>query len=640
MLRKFIIYLSISLLVFPNVFSSVTSRAKGYSSDHSLDLQEFPHPFVSIEGFVDCLIIVGDSSRGGDLVVARELEEYLKDHSKGGFIEVRMASEVEQYDLIGRNLLLVGGVEANYLTNEINDFLPIRFIKGKKIVYRESIYTALFPALHNSKSNFTYYPSDPFGSTIGVLELIVNPYNSLRHILVVAGLYMNGTIIASEALLNRTSISSESRNEFLGNALVTCLEADGSIRIHNPSLEIEPSSMVLQIEPNGTDVLALRISNGGCVSRMNITIKVEENTQLSIKLERKSYDNLQPGTSVSSRVEISVAPSLTRGIYNISIIVTGSCGLKRTLEMSIHVETPFLNLIKGTDQSTVFSGEGEFVISLTIENTGQTIAKTVNVSDTIPYWASVIEGSTSWVGDLDTSERKTVNYKLKVYEWAKAGHFRLGKAKATYRDIDNRTYSAESNDLIMHVKREPEIFAELLIEPTTARVGDRGTITIIVQNMAGVPIAVNTTLRLPPELRVTKLWPSEGYAIQGGVSWYQGWLETDSVFAAKLEFQTEGAIWGVFQQLQSLEANINYKRQEWVDGQWRWVNGTSMLTRSFSIEPKNYVPYPYIIGSVSFIIGLSSLLLPRRKSIRTFLKKSRKRIEEKTKKVLGKGNKK
>ena len=89
------------------------------------------------------------------------------------------------------NLILVGGPGTNLLTQEVNDYLPIKFIM------QSSVQGFLLGGLSSTKTS-QIYTSD----VSGVVAKIVNPWDSTKRIVVLAGNKAVGTKACVLALTN------------------------------------------------------------------------------------------------------------------------------------------------------------------------------------------------------------------------------------------------------------------------------------------------------------------------------------------------------------------------------------------------------------------------------------------------------
>ncbi|MFZ1038952.1 MAG: helix-turn-helix domain-containing protein [Candidatus Bathyarchaeia archaeon] len=102
-------------------------------------------------------------------------------------LDVDVKAEKEEKN----NLILVGGPGTNLLTQELNEYLPIRFNM------QPSEQGFLFGGLYSKKTSRTYT-----ADTVGVLAKIVNPWDNSKRIIVLAGNKAVGTKACVLALTN------------------------------------------------------------------------------------------------------------------------------------------------------------------------------------------------------------------------------------------------------------------------------------------------------------------------------------------------------------------------------------------------------------------------------------------------------
>ena len=146
MSNKFGIYLLLSMLALLSTFCLSTLRVGGHNCAHSLNLQEFPYPFVSHEGIADCLIIVGDSSRGGDLVVktkAKNDRVEIEIQDTGcGIPKERLRTIFEDYVTTKRKGLGLGLAICKKIVQDLNGTIEVESEPGKGTTF-----TLKFPLL-------------------------------------------------------------------------------------------------------------------------------------------------------------------------------------------------------------------------------------------------------------------------------------------------------------------------------------------------------------------------------------------------------------------------------------------------------------------------------------------------------------
>ncbi|MGQ9565178.1 MAG: hypothetical protein ACUVT5_01340 [Candidatus Bathyarchaeales archaeon] len=154
------------------------------------NLKRFLSPTLGTDGDFDGKIVVGSPAPHGPFkTVARDghYAAYLT-FFLGGFsrfpdefvikLDVDVKAEKEEKE----NLILVGGPGTNLLTQEINDYLPIRFNMTP------SKHGFLFGGLVSSKTKNVYTEDD-----VGVVAKIANPWNKEKRIILLAGNKAVGT---------------------------------------------------------------------------------------------------------------------------------------------------------------------------------------------------------------------------------------------------------------------------------------------------------------------------------------------------------------------------------------------------------------------------------------------------------------
>jgi DNA-binding transcriptional ArsR family regulator len=152
-------------------------------------IRRFYSPFMKDDSF-DGKIVVGSpdphgpfKARARDGHYASYLALFL-----GQFLElpedfpVKLDVDAKAEKEEDNNLILVGGPGTNLLTQEVNDYLPIRFSMTR------SKHGFLFGGLVSEKTG-NVYTSD----AIGVIARIVNPWNREKRIIVLAGNKAVGT---------------------------------------------------------------------------------------------------------------------------------------------------------------------------------------------------------------------------------------------------------------------------------------------------------------------------------------------------------------------------------------------------------------------------------------------------------------
>ncbi|MBU0527519.1 MAG: helix-turn-helix domain-containing protein [Candidatus Micrarchaeota archaeon] len=155
-------------------------------------------PFIK-DGFFDASIVIGSPephgkyrARGSEYGML-ELAMYLGQHATFDFplysLDVRMNKELRE-----KNLIVAGGPKVNTFVHDINDKLPIKFDEKNFIV----------------KSEIT---GKKYEENVGVIELIKNPHNKNKKVLLIGGLNSHGTRAAVIALVKeKIDIKDEKMN--------------------------------------------------------------------------------------------------------------------------------------------------------------------------------------------------------------------------------------------------------------------------------------------------------------------------------------------------------------------------------------------------------------------------------------------
>ncbi len=156
--------------------------------------ENFLFPFVS-DGNLNALVVLGSPEPHGPSKVRAEDGPYSINLGLffGTFLNyvpkacIKLDTEVREEDL-KNNLILIGGPAVNKIVEQVNEGLPIRFVK------KGSYYTAVFSSITNK-----LYSEDENG----IVLKAKNPYEKNKHILVVAGRRANGTKAAILSFIHK-----------------------------------------------------------------------------------------------------------------------------------------------------------------------------------------------------------------------------------------------------------------------------------------------------------------------------------------------------------------------------------------------------------------------------------------------------
>jgi DNA-binding transcriptional ArsR family regulator len=179
---------------------------QGYKPIHRLSLvdvneqiRKFFKEFIKKEGAFDGKIVVGSPTPHGpfktsarDGHYASHLTFFLGQFTKmpedfAIKLDVDVKAEKEEKN----NLILVGGPGTNLLTQELNEYLPIRFNM------QSSEQGFLFGGLASRKTSNVYT-----ADTMGLIAKIVNPWDKAKRVIVLAGNKAVGTKACVLALTN------------------------------------------------------------------------------------------------------------------------------------------------------------------------------------------------------------------------------------------------------------------------------------------------------------------------------------------------------------------------------------------------------------------------------------------------------
>lgn len=168
------------------------------TKDH-LEVQKFFKEFILDEGSFDGKIVVGSPTPHGpfktsarDGHYASHLTFFLGQFTKmPDDFAIKLDVDVKAEKEEKNNLVLVGGPGTNLLTQEMNDYLPIKFSM------RPSEQGFLFGGLVSQKTSQVYT-----GDNVGIVAKIVNPWDKSKSVIVLAGNKAVGTKACVLAVTN------------------------------------------------------------------------------------------------------------------------------------------------------------------------------------------------------------------------------------------------------------------------------------------------------------------------------------------------------------------------------------------------------------------------------------------------------
>jgi len=177
----------------------------------SLDerLKQFLNPFLK-DGLLDGKIVVGSPDEHGPFKARARDGHYAAYLSLflGQFVQlpedfvIKLDVDVKVEKAEANNLILVGGPGTNLLTQEINEFLPIRFSMTS------TEHGFIFGGLVSQKTGRVYTRD-----SVGILAKIVNPWDKNKRIIVIAG---NKSVGTKACVLAVTKFWKEALKNFNG----------------------------------------------------------------------------------------------------------------------------------------------------------------------------------------------------------------------------------------------------------------------------------------------------------------------------------------------------------------------------------------------------------------------------------------
>jgi DNA-binding transcriptional ArsR family regulator len=196
----------------------------------SLDekLIRFLTPFLK-DGLLDGKIVVGSPDEHGPFKARARDGHYAAYLSLflGQFVRlpedfvIKLDVDVKAEKDESNNLILVGGPGTNLLTQEINEFLPIRFSMTS------TEHGFIFGGMVSQKTKNVYT-----GDSVGILAKIVNPWDRTKRIIVIAGNKAVGTKACVLALTKfwKTALKNFNENERFATVIQGFdLDGDGKV---------------------------------------------------------------------------------------------------------------------------------------------------------------------------------------------------------------------------------------------------------------------------------------------------------------------------------------------------------------------------------------------------------------------------
>jgi DNA-binding transcriptional ArsR family regulator len=209
---------------------------KGYKTIQNISLQSmdeqiqrFFKEFVNGKGILEGKIVVGSPTPHGpfktsarDGHYAAHLTLFLGQFAKmPADFAIKLDVDVKAEKEEKNHLILVGGPGTNLLTQEINDYLPVRFNM------QSSDQGFLLGGLSSEKTSRVYT-----ADVVGVIAKIVNPWDTTKRIIVLAG---NKAVGTKACVLALTNFWKKTLQEYRGEDTFTTvmqgfdLDGDGKV---------------------------------------------------------------------------------------------------------------------------------------------------------------------------------------------------------------------------------------------------------------------------------------------------------------------------------------------------------------------------------------------------------------------------
>ena len=210
--------------------------SEGYRTVPSISLlsmdrkiQNFFHDFVDEKGILQGKIVVGSPTPHGPFKTSARDGHYSAYLTLfiGQFVKmpadfaIKLDVDVKAEKEERNNLILIGGPGTNLLTQEINEYLPIRF-------NMQSSDQGFFLGGLSSKKTSRVYTAD----AVGLIAKIVNPWDKTQRVVVLAGNKAVGTkacVLALTHFWNKTLRGYRDENTFATVIQGFDLDGDGKV---------------------------------------------------------------------------------------------------------------------------------------------------------------------------------------------------------------------------------------------------------------------------------------------------------------------------------------------------------------------------------------------------------------------------
>lgn len=153
--------------------------------------------------------------------------------------------------------------------------------------------------------------------------------------------------------------------------------------------------------------------------------------------------------SISARGELFVAGSYDNNVYF----------FQKTTTRPPKPRYPKVIALKTTTDRTLVEG-GVTTVEVTLQNIGDGVARNIRLSDSVPEGFELVEGNTSWAGELEPGGVEVVSYKIRANKLPVRDKvtYELPEVNVTYEDVRGVFYSFTGASILITVtpKLPPE----------------------------------------------------------------------------------------------------------------------------------------------------------------------------------------
>ncbi len=231
------------------------------------------------------------------------------------------------------------------------------------------------------------------------------------------------------------------------------------IVVDKPSMAVENITQPV-IEPGGSGRFVFEVRNGGGVAK-NVEIVLEAPEGFVAETSRMNFDRWGGGEVKSLIFNLSASKEVSVGVYPARLIFSFTDRLGNTYRE----ETQFAIIVRGSAEIS-FSGfktsperiypDDDFVLSLTLENTGKDEAK--NVLLILSYPNEFSGERKAFLGTLKRGEKASVNFKLKAGREAESGSYPF---RLTVKYVDGKEMKERSFDFSLFIDELGSINLEI-----------------------------------------------------------------------------------------------------------------------------------------------------------------------------------